>query len=63
MHEQTPAVDQADEEVAFWRSFIEWWAREEKGPLPPRAWEALDYAERKRRDLEAAESARHEIPN
>ena len=36
-----------DEEVAFWRGFIEWWARERDGSVPPRAWEALDHANRK----------------
>jgi hypothetical protein len=40
-------VETVDEEVAFWRGFIEWWAREKDEPVPPRAWEALDYAERK----------------
>ena len=49
-------VDQAacatvEEEVAFWRGFIVWWARERSGPVPPRAWEALDHANRKVRLL------------
>lgn len=48
MHERSLAVDQADEEVAFWRRFIEWWAREKEGPVPTRAWEALNLAEEKR---------------
>jgi len=36
-----------EEEVAFWRGFIEWWARERDNPVPPRAWEALNAAENK----------------
>jgi hypothetical protein len=37
-----------EEEIAFWRGFIEWWARDREDPVPARAWEALAYAERKR---------------
>ena len=48
-------LDLPDEEVAFWRGFIEWWAREREGPVPPRAWEALACAERKR-TFEAADA-------
>ena len=40
-----------EEEVAFWRGFIEWWARERDDPVPPRAWEALGHADRKARPL------------
>ena len=47
MQSQTSAADPADEEVAFWRGFIEWWAREKEEPVPPRAWEALGYSEAK----------------
>ena len=42
-----------DEEVAFWRGFIQWWARETDGPVPSRAWEALACAEDKRTQLSA----------
>jgi hypothetical protein len=42
-----PNVETADEEVAFWRGFIERWAREKDEPVPPRVWAALAYAERK----------------
>jgi hypothetical protein len=35
----------AGEEAAFWRGFIEWWAREKAVPVPPRAWEALARAQ------------------
>ena len=34
-----------DDEVDFWRGFIEWWARERDGPVPQRAWAALSDAE------------------
>jgi hypothetical protein len=43
-----------EEEVAFWRGFIHRWAREKDEPAPPRAWEALFYAERKQ-ERQAAE--------
>jgi hypothetical protein len=33
-----------DDEVAFWRGFITWWAREKSEPVPTRAWEALERA-------------------
>ena len=49
MQSQTSAADPADEEVAFWRGFVEWWAREKGEPVPPRAWEALAYSEAKHR--------------
>jgi hypothetical protein len=39
--------DQADDEVAFWRGFITWWARVKTEPVPPRAWEALALAQRR----------------
>jgi hypothetical protein len=40
------AADRAPtEEVAFWRGFIVWWAREKAGPVPSRAWQALARAE------------------
>ena len=47
MQSQTSAADPADEEVAFWRSFIACWAREKEEPVPLRAWEALGYAQKK----------------
>jgi hypothetical protein len=50
-----PDVETVDEEVAFWRSFISWWAREKEEPVPPRAWEALDFAEQKQRGLESTQ--------
>lgn len=37
--------DPPDEEVAFWRGFIEWWARQNEEPVPERAWAALNDAE------------------
>lgn len=40
--------EEPTEEVAFWRGFIEWWAREERAPVPSQAWAALAQAERKR---------------
>jgi hypothetical protein len=45
----TPTASLADQEVAFWRGFIEWWARERDGAVPARAWDALLLAEEKRR--------------
>jgi hypothetical protein len=51
MHVDESPYDPDDEEVAFWRGFIEWWARERDGPAPPRAWEALDHANREARLL------------
>ena len=50
MINQPPSGD-LSEEVAFWRDFIEWWGRERERPVPPRAWEALAYAEAKRNDF------------
>jgi hypothetical protein len=44
----------AEEEVAFWRGFIEWWARERREPVPPRAWEALARAEQEHAGAAAA---------
>jgi hypothetical protein len=38
----------AEEEIAFWRGFVEWWVRDREGPVPPRAWEALASAESRR---------------
>jgi len=32
-------------EVAFWRGFIAWWAREHSEPVSDRAWAALERAE------------------
>lgn len=40
----------AEEEIAFWRGFVEWWVRERDGPVPTRAWEALTAAESRRRN-------------
>lgn len=34
-----------DDEVAFWQGFIVWWAREGRGPVPARAWQALALAQ------------------
>ena len=42
-----------DEEVAFWRGFVEWWAREKQEPVSSRAWEALARAEEKRAESPA----------
>jgi hypothetical protein len=36
-----------DDEVAFWRGFITWWAREKAVPVPLRAWKALTLAQRR----------------
>jgi hypothetical protein len=47
MQQRTPSIDPADDEVAFWRGFIVWWAGEEQEPVPARAWEALANAEMK----------------
>lgn len=47
MSKQTAREELVEEEVAFWRRFIEWWARERDGPVPVRGWEALAAAERK----------------
>jgi hypothetical protein len=44
-------AEEASDEIAFWRGFIEWWAREKQEPVPPRAWEALACAEEKRSEL------------
>jgi hypothetical protein len=49
-------VETADEEVTFWRGFIEWWAREKDEPVPPRAWEALACAEDTRANRERVQS-------
>jgi hypothetical protein len=38
----------AEEEIVFWRGFIEWWVRDREGPVPLRAWEALAAAESRR---------------
>ena len=37
----------AEEEIAFWRDFIEWWETKEGRPATPRMREALAYAEAK----------------
>jgi hypothetical protein len=34
-----------DDEVAFWRGFITWWAQEKSEPVPARAWQALERAQ------------------
>jgi hypothetical protein len=49
MDRQTANNQPVDDETAFWRGFITWWAREKAAPVPARAWEALVYAECKRR--------------
>ena len=38
-----------DEEVAFWRGFMTWWAQEKAEPVPARVSAVLAYAERTRR--------------
>ena len=44
--EATAADDQPDDdEIAFWRGFITWWARDKSEPVPARAWEALELAQ------------------
>ena len=51
--------DPPDEEVAFWRGFIEWWAREYRERVPERAWAALALAEgRTSRTSDAGTSSR-----
>lgn len=40
-------ADMADDEIAFWRGFITWWAQEKADPVPTRAWEALERAQRR----------------
>jgi hypothetical protein len=47
-----------DDEVAFWRCFIVWWAREKLEPIPPRAWEALEVAQRRAELTEGTGSAK-----
>jgi hypothetical protein len=42
-----PSDDDPSDEVAFWRGFIAWWAREKDEPIPARAWAALTHAEQK----------------
>ncbi len=43
-----------DDEVAFWRGFITWWARQKIEPVPIRAWEALERAQRRAELAEAS---------
>ncbi|WP_296901082.1 hypothetical protein [Thiohalocapsa sp.] len=45
--ESRAADDHPNDEVAFWRGFITWWARVKTEPVPPRAWEALAFAQRR----------------
>jgi hypothetical protein len=47
-HDSERTSDLADSEVAFWRGFVEWWARERSEPVPQRAWEALARASARR---------------
>jgi len=54
-----PAVD---EEVAFWRGFIAWWAREKTAPVPARAWEALERAQHRAELAEATNTGRRRAP-
>jgi hypothetical protein len=56
----TPDSGFLDEEVAFWRRFIERWAREKADPVPSRAWEALAYAERKQ-ESDGADPQENEV--
>lgn len=46
-----PFPDQPGAEVAFWRGFIEYWAREHDEPVPERAWAALGHAEQRSNSL------------
>jgi hypothetical protein len=36
-----------DDEAVFWRNFITWWAQDKTEPVPARAWEALELAQRR----------------
>jgi len=54
-----PAVD---EEVAFWRGFIAWWAREKATPAPARAWEALKRAQRRAEPAQVANTRWRRTP-
>jgi hypothetical protein len=36
-----------DDEVSFSRGFIAWWVKEKTEAVPMRAWEALEYAQRR----------------
>ena len=48
MYDRKRSLSLADEEVAFWQGFIEWWEAKEGRPATPRMLEALAYAESKR---------------
>ena len=61
MSDTNPALHLLDEEVAFWRGFIAWWAREREGPVPERAWDALVRAEAKRCATEGADARRRRL--
>ena len=54
-----PAVD---EEVAFWRGFIAWWAREKAAPVPARAREALKRAQRRAEPAQVANTRWRRTP-
>ena len=49
-------ADMADEEVAFWRGFIIWWAQAQAEPVPERAWAALALAQRRAELAEIGDS-------
>ena len=52
MSDRKSVWDLADEEVAFWRSFIAWWEAKEDRPATLRMRQALARAERRRQALE-----------
>lgn len=41
-------TDPVEEEIAFWRGFIQWWETKEGKPATQRMRDALAYAEAKR---------------
>jgi hypothetical protein len=58
MKDDSTSESLADEEAAFWRGFIEGWARERDGCVPPRAWEALSAAEAKAKPCDDSPASR-----
>jgi len=45
MFDDTADNQPVDDEIAFWRGFITWWACQKEVPVPARAWAALALAE------------------
>jgi hypothetical protein len=45
-----------DDEIAFWRGFITWWACQKGTPVPARAWEALEFAQHRAGSLRDCQS-------